>query len=66
MSKNAFANLNIDWISKRKIAYAISGVIIVALGSFLLVRGFDLGVDFKGGYSYNVEFAQDVEAQDVR
>jgi SecD/SecF fusion protein len=66
LSKNAFANLNIDWISKRKIGYAISGVIIVAGIVSMVVRGFDLGVDFKGGYSYNVEFAQDVEAQEVR
>lgn len=55
-SQNAFANLQIDWIGKRKIAYIVSGVLIVlGLGS-ILTRGFDLGVEFQGGYSYNVEF----------
>jgi SecD/SecF fusion protein len=67
-SKNAFANLNIDWLGKRKMAYVISGVLLAAsIGSFL-VRGFELGVDFKGGYSYNVTFAEgtDVQAAELR
>ena len=57
-SKNAFANLNIDWLGKRKIAYGISlAIIVLGIGS-MLTRGFELGVDFKGGYSYNVQFDQ--------
>ncbi|MCB0640818.1 MAG: protein translocase subunit SecD, partial [Phaeodactylibacter sp.] len=66
MSKNAFADLQIDWLGKRRIAYTVSGLII-ALGIVaFFFRGFELGIDFKGGYSYNVEFAQDVEAQQLR
>ena len=57
-SKNAFANLKIDWLGKRKIAYAISGMVILAGLVSMFARGFDLGVDFKGGYSYNVEFPE--------
>ncbi len=67
-SKNMFANLNIDWLGKRKIAYMISGaIIILGLGS-MFMKGFDLGVDFKGGYSYNVEFAEgmNVNSQQLR
>ena len=60
MSKNMFANLNIDWINKRKIAYVISGTLIIAGAISMFTRGFDLGVDFKGGYSYDVQFDQDV------
>ena len=59
-SKNVFANLNIDWIGKRKIAYAISGTVIALGIAAMAFRGFDLGVDFKGGYSYNVEFADGI------
>jgi len=55
-TKNAFANLNIDWIGKRKIAYVISGVFLTAGLISIFTKGFDLGVDFKGGYSYNIEF----------
>ncbi|MFK7809236.1 MAG: protein translocase subunit SecDF [Saprospiraceae bacterium] len=58
-SQNAFANMSIDWLSKRKIAYVISGLIIaLGIGS-MATKGFDLGVDFKGGYSYNIQFDQD-------
>ncbi len=65
-SKNAFADLNYDWLGKRKVAYMISGAIILAGIASMAVRGFDLGVDFKGGYSYNVEFANDVNAEQIR
>ena len=65
-SKDAFANLNRDWLGGRKTAYMISGAIIIAGIASMAVRGFDLGVDFKGGYSYNVEFANDVSAEQIR
>ncbi len=61
-SKNAFANLNIDWIGKRKIAYFMSGAVILAGLASMFTRGFDLGVDFKGGYSFNVEFPEGTSA----
>lgn len=57
-SKDMFANLSIDWMGKRKIAYVISGVLIIAGLASIFTRGFDLGVDFKGGYAYNVQFAE--------
>ncbi|MBX2817983.1 MAG: protein translocase subunit SecDF [Saprospiraceae bacterium] len=57
-SKNLFTNLTIDWLGKRKIAYCISLAIIVAGFASFFIRGFDYGVDFKGGYSYNVEFTE--------
>ena len=68
MTKNAFTNLNIDWIGKRKIAYVISGTLLVISLVSIFTRGFELGVDFKGGYSFNVEFdgVDDVKAQDIR
>ena len=69
MSKNTLANLNIDWIGKRKIAYVVSGVLIAAgLSSIFFMKGFDLGVDFKGGYSYNIEFTtgDNIDAETLR
>lgn len=60
MTKNLFKNVNIDFLKKRKVAYAISGVIIlVGLGS-LFTQGLDYGVDFVGGRTYTVRFAKDV------
>jgi len=57
-SKNAFANLKIDWLGKRTMAWIMSSIIILAGLASMFTRGFDLGVDFKGGYSYNVEFPE--------
>lgn len=65
-SKNAFSKMNVDWIGKRKIAYGISGFLIVASLVSFAVRGFELGVDFKGGYSFNVQIAEGVDAQGLR
>jgi len=65
-SKNAFANVNIDWLGKRKMTYTISGI-LMAVGILAMVfRGFDLGVEFKGGYSTNVEFAQPVDQEALK
>lgn len=65
-SENVLANANYDWMSKRKIAYVFSGVLsLIAIGSFF-TRGFELGVDFKGGYSINVQFDKSLDAQAVR
>lgn len=61
MTKDLFTNIHIDWIGKRKYAYIISiSLTVIGLIS-MFTRGFDLGVDFKGGYSYNVEFSKDVK-----
>ena len=59
-SESLFANLDIDWLGKRKVAYVVSGVIIVAGLISFATRGFDLGVDFKGGYSFQVQFDDNV------
>lgn len=55
-TKDALTNIHIDWMGFRKYTYiiSISFVLIGAVSYF--IRGFELGVDFKGGYSYNVSF----------
>ncbi len=60
ISKGAFKNINFDWIGKRKIAYIFSGSLILLGLISMFTRGFDLGVDYKGGFSYNVQFAKDI------
>ena len=60
-TKDVLEHINVDWMGKRKIAYIISAVLIVlSLGS-MLTRGFDKGVDFTGGHSYNVKFGSSVD-----
>jgi SecD/SecF fusion protein len=66
MTENAFKNINFDWVSKRKMYYTISGVVIlIGIGS-MVFRGFSTGVDFKGGRSYVVRFDEEVTTVDVR
>jgi SecD/SecF fusion protein len=55
-TENIFANINIDWLGKRKIAYVCSSIFIVIGLISIFTRGFELGVDFRGGYSYNIQF----------
>ena len=64
-SRNVLAEVNIDWMSKRRVGYAISGVLLVASIVSIVARGFDLGVDLEGGYSYTVAFAGDEVDRDV-
>jgi SecD/SecF fusion protein len=66
LTENALSRVNIDWMGKRRIAYIISGTLIIASLASFFTRGFELGVDFKGGYSYNIEFAQPMDAQTLR
>ena len=65
ITKNLLANVNVDFLSKRKVWYAISGILIlISLGS-MFTRGFDQGIDFVGGRSYQVRFKNPVETQKV-
>lgn len=60
-TRNLLANLQIDWLGYRKRSYLFSGIFVLIGLISIFTRGFDLGLDFKGGYSYNVEFAEDVD-----
>ena len=64
-TNNAFKNFSIDFLSKRKIAYMISGIVIVAGIVSLTTRGLNYGVDFVGGRSYQVRFDQAVSSVDI-
>ncbi|MEZ4920159.1 MAG: protein translocase subunit SecF [Saprospiraceae bacterium] len=65
-SKDVLANVDYDWIGKRKYAYIFSGALIL-FGFFnFATRGFELGVDFKGGYSFDVQFENTVDVNALR
>ena len=65
ITKNLFRNINIEFLKKRKVAYMISGAfILLSLGS-LFTNSLDQGVDFVGGRTYQVRFAQDVSASEI-
>jgi SecD/SecF fusion protein len=65
-TQNLFKDSKFDFISGRRKFYLFSSVIIIAGIISMFTRGFSLGVDFKGGRSYFVEFNQAVKTSDVR
>ena len=65
ITRNWFSNLDIDFLSKRKFAFIISGTIILAGLVSLVTNGLNYGVDFKGGRTYTVRFEKAVSAPEV-
>ena len=65
-SENLLSNVKFDFIGKRKIAYIVSSVIILAGVVSLFVQGLNLGVEFTGGRAFVVRFDQNVSAEQVR
>ena len=65
-TENWLRNMKIKFLEKRKIAYIISGTIIVLSIASFFVRGLNYGIDFKGGRTYIVRFDQEVKVADVQ
>tara|TARA_R110002072_G_scaffold135791_6_gene277509 strand:+ start:4741 stop:7779 length:3039 start_codon:yes stop_codon:yes gene_type:complete len=65
-TKNLFRNVGINFLGKRKIAYIISGfLILLSLGS-LFTQGLNQGIDFVGGRTYTVRFDKSVIASEIQ
>jgi SecD/SecF fusion protein len=64
-SKNTLTNLSIQFLDRRKLAYLFSGTFITIGIIAMIVKGLTLGVDFKGGRSYVVAFAEPVVASQI-
>ncbi|MDX5339073.1 MAG: protein translocase subunit SecF, partial [Cyclobacteriaceae bacterium] len=65
-AKNALTSLNIDFLSKRKVAYLISTSIIIIGLAIAAISGLKFGVDFTGGRSYIVAFDTPVVPSELK
>ncbi len=65
-TRNFLQNTHVDFIGKKKIAYIVSGVVILISLVSIFTKGFTYGVDFTGGRTYVVRFDTPVTAEDVR
>ncbi|MCL2073783.1 MAG: protein translocase subunit SecDF [Marinilabiliaceae bacterium] len=66
ISKDLFKNIKIKFLENRHKLLIISGALsILAIGS-LSIRGLKPGIDFTGGRTYVVRFAEDVSSADVQ
>ncbi|HEV8283246.1 MAG TPA: protein translocase subunit SecDF [Chitinophagaceae bacterium] len=65
ISQRIFKHVNFKFIEYRKIAYGIS-IIVLILGVASFFNGFDEGVEFKGGRSFQVRFAEKPPVEKIR
>ncbi len=66
MTEKAFSNLNFKFIEKRKMAYVLSGTLLVISIVSLAVRGLSPGIDFTGGRTYVIRFDKAYPTQDIQ
>ena len=57
---------NIDFIGKRKIAFAVSAILIILSITSLAVRGLNFGLDFTGGALIEVAYSEAPDLENVR
>lgn len=65
-TEKLFSDTNIDFIKNRNRFYTISGVLIAAGIISMAIRGFSLGVDFKGGRTFEAKFDKNVNTDEIR
>src|SRR5215510_5223095 len=62
-----FRDIKVNWLGKRKIFLAISGVVmLLGLVSLIAKRSFNYGVDFKGGTIVQVRFKEKPDIEKIR
>ena len=66
LTRNFLQNTKVDFIGKKKIAYIVSGALILISLVSIFTKGFTYGVDFTGGRTYVVRFDNPVTAEEVR
>ena len=65
LTRNWLTHTKIKFLEKRKIFYIISGALILISIVSISTRGFNYGIDFKGGRTYVVRFENNVKVGDV-
>ena len=64
-TEGLLSNLSFGFLGKRKVAYIVSGALILVSLASLTVNGLNQGVDFVGGRSYTVRFDQIMNPAEV-
>jgi preprotein translocase SecF subunit len=59
-------NINVDYLSKRRVTYLVSGALIIVSLFSLITRGLELGIDFVGGTEIALKFEQPIDIAFVR
>jgi SecD/SecF fusion protein len=65
-SKNFFTNFHFDFLGVKKYTYIFSSLVVVVSIISLSTNGFNQGVDFVGGRTFQVRFEKPVSAEEVK
>ncbi len=66
LSRKMFTNTHFDFLSKRKVSFAICGAFILIVIGSLFFRGLNQGIDFSGGRNYVVKFDHPVSTVELQ
>lgn len=61
-----FENLNVDFMGKRKYFYFLSGALLLLGWIIVFIKGFQFGIDFKGGTEIVLQFEKEINISKVR
>ena len=64
LSRAIFRKAHFKFIENRKYAYVVSGILML-LGLSSYFHGFNEGVEFKGGRSYDIQFTQPYTTEEI-
>lgn len=65
-SKNMFHNFHFDFLGMKKWAYIFSGIVTVISVISISTNGFDQGVDFVGGRTFQVRFDKSMKPEEIK
>ncbi|HIE15538.1 MAG TPA: protein translocase subunit SecD, partial [Bacteroidales bacterium] len=65
LTEDILVNSKFPFIEKRKIFYVLSSTLVLISLISILVNGFNLGIDFKGGRTYIIRFPEKVSSVEV-
>lgn len=61
-----FETPSFDFIKAHKVAYVVSGVLLVAAVIGIVTKGLQYGIDFRGGKSFVFQFEEPVQVTEIR
>jgi SecD/SecF fusion protein len=65
ITKNWFTGFNFDFLKIKKFTYAFSLIVCIISFVSFFTNGFDQGIDFVGGRTFQVQFDQKVSPEEV-